>query len=1128
MKISLSVQTTAISSMRTWAKLCLAALALLVPITVLGQTTGSLTVRLVDSNGAVVANATVRVRNLETGQEREQTTDDEGTVIVGNLRPGTYAVQVTAPGFKTMTANAVVGLARAEELKLTLEIGSIGEPVTITAAADELEDALRDLPNLNNDLTTVLQVVPGALAASPAALGRIVVDGRGKEQQTLRLDGMDVTPAVDLPTGDPALGVLESLLKPNVALNGGKTDTFSGALNIRGSAQGATYALSPFYGPGTGSLIEGESYRGDKKDATKWKFQFYEAIRNDALNARNFFDYEGKNGLRRNQFGAKLGGPLKPNEAYLYVAYDGIRARAERVIYEAVPADSERGGGSGPLGQFMSSFLPPGTTIAAATLVNPDFKVARRRGRSRSESNSWDARLDVPDVTGRRNDSLSFRVTRQAAEFSIPDGVTGRSLRQRFVLASGVANLTVRQRTNEHKFKFGLSAARANIVTEVLSSMDQGLLQSLITVGVPVPVSNLPGGQSAILPTAALGGLSRSINGRGSKQTPVTFIAGYDLSSFKFAKHSIRLGVEARTIRLSFDRLGGLTYSFADQAALRSGVARTTNFLSDLSGPSPFTTGSGPRHAHQEYYLSYFQMESILTPRLILNYGLRYDYFGPVRERDNRAVVVDPKDGAFLPQGAPFYTARKNNFQPRISMTYVLPEWFGPAASMVLRAGAGIYSGVPRIGDLLLPIESDRFNTGLAGGTFPLTPAQVVQSFVDKPETRQFQPLSFARDFTTPERVDRWDAMLTRTFGGVYDLNFLYSGNIGRNLPVAGISNLIIGVETNPDPTQTANVRRQFDIERGDQLLKPFGELQFRSSVGRSSFHGMTIQFKRNNEPLPGGERWLDWRNFKAFNVQYTLGRNVGNVSGAVAAENTDFSADFGYNSSDVHHSFSFSATYQLWDKDKKRPMTHLLWGWKISPIINARTGSPLIIRLDRPDIVYVDASGNVFISPAAGRRAVINTPGGGATGGARTPDLIAGANPFLSQGLQLLDPAAFAIPQPGRFGNLRRGELRGRGSFQVDLGLTRVLFNKPKLRNDQSMSGELKIDFFNLFNRANFSNPSSTLPNALGTSLTGNLLQPGVAFNRLAAGNAFGVFNAADPGRVVQFTLTIKFNEGY
>lgn len=185
-------------------------------------------------------------------------------------------------------------------------------------------------------------------------------------------------------------------------------------------------------------------------------------------------------------------------------------------------------------------------------------------------------------------------------------------------------------------------------------------------------------------------------------------------------------------------------------------------------------------------------------------------------------------------------------------------------------------------------------------------------------------------------------------------------------------------------------------------------------------------------------------------------------------------------------------------------------------------------MRLDRPDVVYIDAGGNVFSVPAVGRHAVIKTPGGGATGGARVPDLVPGGNPYLRQDLMLLNPAAFAIPPPGRFGNLKRGQLRGPGSWQVDLAVTRVLFNNPKLVNDHGVSAELKIEFTNLFNHANFNNPSASLPNALGTSLLGDKLQPGTPFSWLAAGNTFGVINAADPGRQIQFSLTIKFNEGF
>jgi hypothetical protein len=65
--------------------------------------------------------------------------------------------------------------------------------------------------------------------------------------------------------------------------------------------------------------------------------------------------------------------------------------------------------------------------------------------------------------------------------------------------------------------------------------------------------------------------------------------------------------------------------------------------------------------------------------------------------------------------------------------------------------------------------------------------------------------------------------MLTRAFASAYDLNFLYSGNVGRNLPVADVSNLIVSVLTNPDPTQAAIVRRQFDVERGGSCSNPSG-----------------------------------------------------------------------------------------------------------------------------------------------------------------------------------------------------------------------------------------------------------------------------------------------------------------
>jgi hypothetical protein len=174
---------------------------------------------------------------------------------------------------------------------------------------------------------------------------------------------------------------------------------------------------------------------------------------------------------------------------------------------------------------------------------------------------------------------------------------------------------------------------------------------------------------------------------------------------------------------------------------------------------------------------------------------------------------------------------------------------------------------------------------------------------------------------------------------------------------------------------------------------------------------------------------------------------------------------------------------------------------------------------------VYLDATGNVFSTPAVGRRAVINTPGGGATGNARVPSLIAGVNPYLRDGgLRILNPEAFTIPAPGEFGNLRRGDLHGPNLFQLDLSFTRYVINQERSRG---FTLDFKVEFFNVLNHANFANPTAALPDRLGTDLSANQIQPGMPFTLVGA-KSFGLINGADAGRRIQFSLNFKLNDGF
>ena len=273
------------------------------------------------------------------------------------------------------------------------------------------------------------------------------------------------------------------------------------------------------------------------------------------------------------------------------------------------------------------------------------------------------------------------------------------------------------------------------------------------------------------------------------------------------------------------------------------------------------------------------------------------------------------------------------------------------------------------------------------------------------------------------------------------------------------------------------------------------------------------------------------------MNAQYTLSRSRGNTSGsneALTAGNAaqtlaDFDYDLGYNNFDVRHTFNLSALYSIpygrGRETRLRARRALLGGWDVGGIVNARSGLPIDVRITRPDVVYVDGAGN-FQQPGgrphrghqhAERRRSRNV---------RRPDLVPGVDPFITGRRP-------AVPEPGGVrdaaaGHVRqsRAQLASRTGFaQLDLVLASTS------RSAATRNVEFRIEVFNLFNRANFSNPVATLPNALPTTaLTeANRVQPGQPFT----GRRRHVRDADEHGRPnrrsrhaaqVQFAFRLNF----
>src|SRR4030095_8262468 len=123
------------------------------------------------------------------------------------------------------------------------------------------------------------------------------------------------------------------------------------------------------------------------------KLQTYEFLRNDALDARNFFDFDGKNAIRRSQFGAKISGPISAQKSFFFVGYEGIRGRTEKNLYEAVPIETLCRCGTGPVAPLLSGSIRQGSELVPGASSISGCLSARRRARTTSEGNTWDARL---------------------------------------------------------------------------------------------------------------------------------------------------------------------------------------------------------------------------------------------------------------------------------------------------------------------------------------------------------------------------------------------------------------------------------------------------------------------------------------------------------------------------------------------------------------------------------------------------------------------------------------------------------------------------------------------------------------------------------------------------------------
>jgi hypothetical protein len=1153
-----------------------------------GRITGTVT----DAAGAVIPNAAITVTNEKTGETRTVQSGDSGVYIIPALKASTYTIRVSAANFSTNESkNVQLSVGQELAYDAVLQVGQTSTIVNITSSESAIDTAsasisatvnqreVLNLPLNGRQLSQLYLQAPGTVNTGTGTFGDIRFSGRSNEQNIVRYDGVEGSAIIDASPGN---------------LNGEVASPFrlqSSLENVQEfKADSNNYAADQ--GTGTGGQINVVT----KSGGNQFHGSLFEYFRNEALDARNFFDNASagipKSILRLHQFGGSIGGPIIKNKLFFFGSYEGYRVRAGVNTVELAPylslaaSDSVLPTAANPQGLFAlnpggtpvntnARRFVPGFRASGAIPVGysgvPGLEILQLQGTERTNEDAFFARVDY-----HFDDKNTFyvRYFQDKGDDIAPEGVSGRNTTLKAQPQNAVAGYTAVIGQNfVNEFKVGYNAAK----TEINGSAPtvNGVDFSNLIVNVSGTVANLPSntiaGQGASAGISVPGGLVRAnsaTNGRGQPYNPFS-MAFIDNFNWTTGNHNAKFGGEIRFVRMKTDRLGGLTYTFQNFAGFLGGTLQSTQFVGDLSSPSPFTGIGGQRQARQEYYIAYAQDEWKLRQGMTLSYGLRYEYYSPLDEKNNGQVFFDMTNGTLRdPSGTPFATS-KSNFGPRVAFTWspnVGGGGFFGGGRAVIRTGFGIYFGPGQVEDQIQNIESDRISSTVSGGTFTGNAAAditaITNTFLNNPNNRRFQPRAYSPNYKVPERVYQYTVSYQQQLPYGLVSTVAYVGSKGRNLFLRSVTNQILPGSAIVSDTATifptgvgvinrvnasgqvtgVTTVRQFDILNNasacgasltNPLCGPFAEVDYKTSGGSDSYNALQTSLSRRFD------------NGLTMNAQYTWASSRGTSSGSNDARTggqlDNFAADFGRNNFDVRHTFNISALYELpVGKGKHYDLgglgNALLGDWDIGGIVNARSGLPIEVLITRPDLVMQCTNpsagcvaGQVLALPGTinganplplGFTAVINTPGGGASRNIRRPDVVAGVPFYLDNDRNILNPAAFTTPAPGTYGNLPRNALRGPLFRQFDM-----TFSK-RIRITENANIQFRTEIFNIFNTTNFANPAATLNSSISASF-----QPGQPFTQSLAGGTFGQIRSTvgrtvglGTNRQIQFALRLNF----
>ena len=1043
--------------------------------------TAQLSGRITDQSGAVLPGVTVTATQTDTGLMRSVTTDENGAYVLPNLPTGPYRLEAALQGFRTYAQTGIVlQVAAAPAVNVVLGVGSLEETVSVEAATplvDVQSAGISDVIDNERILELPLQgrQVTDLIVLAGAAVQTGVVGSRNFP------GGVTISVAGGLPTGIGYLldGATHNSPQSNVNL----PMPFPDALQ---EFRVATSGLSAQNGMHASASVNAVT----KSGTNTFHGNAFEFLRHRALNATSPLALVGPDGKRkndgllRNQFGGTAGGPIVRDRLFFFGGYQGTALRfrpADQIAFvpsaamlagdfSAVTSPACTGGRQINLGGgFVNNRINPALFSPAA------MNLARRLPATTDPCGQITYQTTGDSNEGQGIGRLDYQLTTDHSLFGRymatfirkPPAYQGGSDNVLKAIDPGLDNLA-------HALTLGdtwvLGPAMVNSIrvaynrttvqrynTPYFSPTDLGIKLHPYIQGV-MPIQVLPAFE---LPAGTTPAFFR--NNFYQVADDVTLVRG---------RHQFGIGGTGSYYNgfyQSASRAAGI-WIFDGSA---TGLGLADLLLGRITSVEHGAVQSLPVHG---WYLGFYGQDTWrATDRMTFNLGLRWEPYLGTSVESNAVYNFDPdrfrrgvKSSVFVnapagilypgddgfPAGQTGLNKQWTNFSPRVGMAWDVTG----DGRMALRASYAlaydfmggdyhnINSSAPPFGNRSLitdpPGRMDDPYGAVGGDPHPI----VTNRNVAYPAFGSFGTMDPA--INSP-RVQNWNVTLERQFGTDWGVAVSYLGSYSDRLWAQTAMNPGVFMGLGPCTIQgvnytvcstNANLNQRRVLFRENPVEgRLIGTMDLNDDIGWQEYRGLKLSMQRRSAgglSLNGNYTWSRCMGTKTPNTFAQI------ASGYTNPDDPEF--DKGYCDHDRTHLASFTLGAESPDLGGGA-LGALASRWRASGIVTLQSGSRIDIITGRDNALNGQRNQRVN----------------------KVSDDVYASTPTLRQ---YFNPAAFAQPALGTFGNLMRNSLTGPDYWNIDLAISRQI----GLSSTQNL--ELRLEAFNLFNRFNWGIPGTEL----------------------------------------------------